>query len=274
LNKYSVDFIEGFPALLGGFDVTGRLNGALHPRRPDFEVVDPLRLDKVVEHLCVLPAVLRKIRIAADLAVQVVHTFAVSSQVDGPGKDVNVHQVVNDPALNVAFVTMDQDLGTRIEDLHETEVGFEDLVQRLILRFVVLDAKQEIVEDRLVLRVLVIRTIHFHFFDGGLDDLGIVADRLDEEQFVAHLLDDDVVYGPTSVPRRISRVKHGHFSAGFDPVAGVFQGVQGDARSQRHGFSIVRPEEFVIAVGFRRLTTVLAQIEHFSVNSDPIQISG
>ena len=62
---------------------------------------------------------------------------------------------------------------------------------------------------------------------------------------------------------KIYKGNYGHFAAGFDPVAGVFQGVEGDTRAQRHRFRIIRPEELVCLVRFRGLAPVLAQIEHY-----------
>lgn len=123
---------------------------------------------------------------------------------------MDIHQVVNDAALNVSFVTMHQHFGswnksmrhihntnkqrnrrvrglplgrmkrTGVEDFHETEMALEYLIERLVLSLVVLDAQQKVVEHRIVLRVLVIGAVDLHLLDCGLHDFRIVADGLDK----------------------------------------------------------------------------------------------
>ena len=46
-EHYGVNFVEGLPSLLRGIYVTGRLDGAVEPRRPHFKVIDALGLHKV-----------------------------------------------------------------------------------------------------------------------------------------------------------------------------------------------------------------------------------
>lgn len=97
---------------------------------------------------------------------------------------------------------------TGVEYFHETKVGFEDFVECLVLDLVVLDPEQEVGEDRFVVDVFVVGAIHLHLLDGGLDDFRIVAHWFDEEQFVAHFLDDDVVDHPASFTRRVRCVEN------------------------------------------------------------------
>lgn len=83
----------------------------------------------------------------------------------------------------------------------------KDLVQRLVLSFVVLDALEKILQHRLVAHVFVVRAVDLHLADGGLHDLRVVANRLDKQQLVAHLLDDDAVNHPAALARRVRRVE-------------------------------------------------------------------
>ena len=57
---------------------------------------------------------------------------------------MDVHQIIDDPALNVPFVFVNDDLLSGIEYLEEAEGGFQVLVQRLVLLFVVFDPRFEI----------------------------------------------------------------------------------------------------------------------------------
>ena len=60
--------------------------------------------------------------------------------VDGSGCNVYVHQVVDDPALNVSLVFVDQNFLSGVEDLDEAVVRLVRLVDGLVLKLVVLDA--------------------------------------------------------------------------------------------------------------------------------------
>lgn len=68
-------------------------------------------------------------------------------------------------------------------------------------------SEQEVAEHRFIFNILVVRTIDFDLFDGGLNDFRIIADRFDKEEFVAHLLYDDLVDYPPPVAGRIGRVE-------------------------------------------------------------------
>ena len=71
----------------------------------------------------------------------------MSRQVDGPRPQVDVHEVVDDPALDVALVLVHQDLLSGVEYLDEAEPRLQGLVQRLVLIGVVLDALLEVLDD-------------------------------------------------------------------------------------------------------------------------------
>ena len=57
---------------------------------------------------------------------------------------MDVHQVIDDPALDMPLVLVHDDLLSGIEYLEEAEVGFQVLVERLVLLFVVFDPRFEI----------------------------------------------------------------------------------------------------------------------------------
>ena len=67
-------------------------------------------------------------------------SLTVACNVDGSGCNVYVHQVVDDPALNVSLVFVDQNFLSGVEDLDEAVVRLVCLVDCLILKLVVLDA--------------------------------------------------------------------------------------------------------------------------------------
>ena len=63
----------------------------------------------------------------------------MSGDVDVPRRDVDVHQVVDDPGLDVALVLVDQHFLSGVEDLDEAVVRLGLLVDGLVLKLVVLD---------------------------------------------------------------------------------------------------------------------------------------
>ena len=70
----------------------------------------------------------------------VILSLTVSCNVDVPGCNVDVHQVVDDPALNVSLVFVDQNFLSGVEDLDEAVILFRYFVDRLVLELVMLDA--------------------------------------------------------------------------------------------------------------------------------------
>ena len=70
--------------------------------------------------------------------------YTMSGEIDGPLGQFDVHQVVDDPALDVALVLVHDDLLAGVEDLEEAEVGLQVLVERLVLLLVVLYPRFEI----------------------------------------------------------------------------------------------------------------------------------
>lgn len=64
----------------------------------------------------------REARVPADATQQVELTLSVAAQVDGPGRDVDVHEVVDDPALDVVLHSVHQVSAAHVEDLDVGEI--------------------------------------------------------------------------------------------------------------------------------------------------------
>lgn len=64
-------------------------------------------------------------RVASNLPLEVELTFAVPTQVNGAGLDMDVHQVVNDPALDVILDPVDQEPPTNVDDFDERKLPRE-----------------------------------------------------------------------------------------------------------------------------------------------------
>ena len=71
----------------------------------------------------------------------------MSGNVDVPGSYVNVHEIVDDPALDVALVFVDQNFLSGVENLDEAVVLLDLLVDGFVLKFVVLDALAEVLHN-------------------------------------------------------------------------------------------------------------------------------
>lgn len=69
--------------------------------------------------------------------IHALSVLTVSGEIDCPLGDVHIHEVVDDPALDVSLVLVHQDLLARVEDLEEAEVALQGVVQRLVLLLVV-----------------------------------------------------------------------------------------------------------------------------------------
>lgn len=64
----------------------------------------------------------REARVSTDSAVDVELALAVAAQIDGARRDVNVHEVVDDPALDVVQHPVDQVALTHVHDFNEGEI--------------------------------------------------------------------------------------------------------------------------------------------------------
>ena len=103
-----------------------------------------------------------------DSSITIVHLlsaneFTMSGEIDSPLGYMDVHQVIDDPALDVPLVLVHDDLLSGIEYLEEAEVGFQVLVERLVLLFVVFDPRFEIFDH---LRQGLVRFHHFYICTG------------------------------------------------------------------------------------------------------------
>lgn len=69
-----------------------------------------------------LPAPRRQARIAAQTPLQVVGGLAVPAEVDGSRLDVDVHQVVDDLALDVVLNAVDEVTASHVDHLDERQL--------------------------------------------------------------------------------------------------------------------------------------------------------
>ncbi len=58
----------------------------------------------------------------------------MACEVDSPWSQVDVHEVVDDPTLNVPFVLEDNSFLTGVEDLEEAEIALTIFVEGLVLK--------------------------------------------------------------------------------------------------------------------------------------------
>lgn len=66
-----------------------------------------------------------KPRVASDATHEVQFALTVATQVDGPRGDVDVHEVVDDPALNVVLDPVHQVSAAHVEDFNVRQVPAE-----------------------------------------------------------------------------------------------------------------------------------------------------
>lgn len=77
---------------------------------------------KLLCSLLYLFAMRREASVTPHPSLQIVRALPVPTQVDGSGLDVDVHQVVNDLALNVILDAVDEKTATHIDYLDEGEI--------------------------------------------------------------------------------------------------------------------------------------------------------
>ena len=107
-----------------------------------------------------------------------------------------------------------------------------------------------------------------------LDDFRIVANRFDEEQLKSHFLNNDIMNHYSSVDRGISSVEYRDFAiAALEPLAYIVQRIHRTLRSDRHCLNIVGSKEIVTLVRSSRVPSVLTEIEHFRVYTNPVEIT-
>lgn len=86
----------------------------------------------------------------------------MATQVDGAWCDVNVHQVVDDSALDVVEDTVDQVTAAHVHDFNVGQVPVQNLVQRLVGRLVTLDSLHEVLDGLLRVAVDVVGAAQLH----------------------------------------------------------------------------------------------------------------
>ena len=64
----------------------------------------------------------REARVPPNAPQQVELTLSVATQIDGPRRDVDVHEVVDDPALDVVLDPVHQVSAAHVEDLDVGEL--------------------------------------------------------------------------------------------------------------------------------------------------------
>uniref|UniRef100_A0A6G5AFG7 Uncharacterized protein n=1 Tax=Rhipicephalus microplus TaxID=6941 RepID=A0A6G5AFG7_RHIMP len=194
-------------------------------------------------------------------------------QVDGSWHDVDVHKVIHHPTLDVPFMSMHDDLLSRVEDLHEGVLLFLHFIESLVAGLVVFNAVHKIEESIILVHVPVVRAIDLHFPNVSFDNLGVVAVGLHKEQLEAKPLTDDVVDELAPFIGCVGRIVHSHFSFRLQPFAHVFKSIQGTLAADGHGFSIICSEEVMALIGFRSLTPIFANIEHSGLDANPVEVA-
>lgn len=113
-----------------------------------------------------------------------------------------------------------------------------------------------------------------YFHNVLLDDLRIVAYRLNEEELEAHFTDNDVAYELASFDRGVGGVENGHFTiAALQPLANIVQSVLRALRPYRHGLYVIGTEKVVALIGRGGVSPVFSQIEDFRADADPVEVS-
>ena len=96
------------------------------------------------------------------------HRLPVSGEVDSSGGDVDVHQPVDYPGLEVTLVSVHYQLLPSVDYLHEGEVTLVLLQHRLVDILVVTNPLKKVIQSLLSVHVLVIRSMNFHIKNIGL----------------------------------------------------------------------------------------------------------
>ena len=95
-----------------------------------------------------------------------------------------------------------------VEDLEETEIGFQALIHGLVLLFIVLDPRLEIFHHLVLVELCVIRAGDLDFTDIVVDDIFTIAHGLDEEQLETLVYHNSVVQLFPSLLSGVGRVEY------------------------------------------------------------------
>ena len=71
----------------------------------------------------------------------------MSGEINGSGGEVTIHHVVDDPALDVSLMFVDQDFGAGVVSLDEAVLGFQRLVNLLVLTLVVVNPLHKVLDN-------------------------------------------------------------------------------------------------------------------------------
>lgn len=161
-SSYCVDLVQDLPLFIRHAESLGRLDGSFHLTGPHLQVADALRLDELTQLLrklhrgeeetklthgqretstpdlhqndqfahnasfdfCLLHLFAPSCEswVSSDATLDIKLTLAVAAQVDGARRDVDVHEVVDDPALDVVQHPVDQEALTHIHDFNVGEI--------------------------------------------------------------------------------------------------------------------------------------------------------
>lgn len=150
-STYSIYFIQRLPLLVRHSQALRRLDGPFHLARPHFQIFDFLLLDEFPQTFGKLeregePAEIRVVRASAGPKQRDTHLFppgrqarissdppldvevalTVAAQVDGTRRDVDVHQVVDDSALDVIEDAVHQVTTAHVHDLDVGQIPGEE----------------------------------------------------------------------------------------------------------------------------------------------------
>lgn len=153
-DTHGIDLVQDLPLFVGHAEGLRCLDGSLHLTGPHLQLANTLQLDEATQLLrklnqekkkkkkktlsflliheaevgescehadCVhLFASGRETRVSANPTLDVELALTVAAQVDGARRDVNVHEVVDDPALDVVQHSVDQ---VPLAHVHDFDVG-------------------------------------------------------------------------------------------------------------------------------------------------------
>ena len=199
-------------------------------------------------------------------------------EVDRPGCDVDVHDPVDDLALEVALVLVDDILLPSIVELDKCQVALRLLGDGLINLLVVADPLQEVDDGLVGLHPLVVRTVDLDLPHVGLDNVIRGADTLEEDALEVILDDYPGEHIVPPLPGGVGRVKDGHVSvARLEPVDGVLQGVLHALLPDGLGTRVVWVKEVVfwfLGLVLVDVPPIVSGIEHPGVDPDPVEVPG
>src|ERR1019366_5271115 len=253
-----VDLVERAPHSKWELEVLRGLDRATQRARPD----DDGRADAVAHDVRELrgvgPTGAAERRVAPDATEHVERALAVPRHPDAPGLDVEVEQEVNDPREQIPLDAVEDHLATDVDDPDEGPLFFADLLVRLL---VVRDAQAKVAHRLVFGYALVVGRTGLRGADVGLDDLRIVAGRLDE-----HDLETDLgaarSHERPPLPRAVGRVVNRDVSPLVEEGEHVFERGHGHVASCLLAGDVPRIEERMKLVAAEARAPVRPDVEH------------